>query len=293
MKIKNLTLFLLLAGLLAASCIREDLDDCPKYSLNELLLSYLGDGTSEIFGDKIHQVEVYVFDAENRCVTSFTVPSDQLEDCKVTLPELEPGEYRIVCLGNTYEAEVTGVDTGDYEQILFSASDYLSGGTVSGNDSLYYSSVRYVVTDEDQTQTAEFASSHYKVIVEVAGVPSPEEAGSLPVIQFSGVWPSTDFENVACGTPTDYYLESDYSAGLMTSRTNIMRHLDSDDIYVRVLTQSGTVLAEVNLADFLAANPVIDLTKQEILIPLRIEFRSAQVSVYVPEWYIQQVKPEF
>ena len=35
---------------------------------------------------------------------------------------------------------------------------------------------------------------------------------------------------------------------------------------------NGVNLAHVNLADFLAANPVVDLTRHEALIPIRIVF---------------------
>ena len=49
----------------------------------------------------------------------------------------------------------------------------------------------------------------------------------------------------------------------------------------------------VNLARFLADNPIIDCSKHEVLIPIRIEFKSGEITVSVPEWYIEQVKPEF
>ena len=49
MKIFNKLLFMLLAVGMFSSCIKEDMDDCPKYSVNTLSLSYKGDGTAEIF----------------------------------------------------------------------------------------------------------------------------------------------------------------------------------------------------------------------------------------------------
>ena len=70
MKLGNTVFCLLLLGGLSTSCIREDLSDC--FSTNTLLLSYKGDGETEIFGDKICRVEMYVFDAENRCVANGT-----------------------------------------------------------------------------------------------------------------------------------------------------------------------------------------------------------------------------
>ena len=33
--------------------------------------------------------------------------------------------------------------------------------------------------------------------------------------------------------------------------------------------------------------------KQEVLIPIRIEFKAGAIKVTVPEWYVEQVKPEF
>ena len=57
--------------------------------------------------------------------------------------------------------------------------------------------------------------------------------------------------------------------------------------------QLEELLAEINLADFLAANPMIDCSKQEVLIPIRIEFKAGAIKVTVPEWYVEQVKPEF
>lgn len=170
-------------------------------------------------------------------------------------------------------------------------------------DSLYYATTSYTVLpysgDEEanQTKTIEFASSHYDLSVEVAGVPAPgTRAGSLPVLEICGVSPCTDFENRACGEATDYLLETEYEAGkaLLTARTNIMRHKNHENVNIRLsAAPNGEPLAEVNLARFLADNPIIDCSKHEVLIPIRIEFKSGEITVSVPEWYIEQVKPEF
>ena len=100
MKLTNIVFCLTLLAGAATSCIREDLDDC--LSTNTLLLSYKGDGTTEIFPDKICRVEMFVFDAENRCVNSSILPEEQVKDRTATLPPLAAGDYRIVCLGNTH-----------------------------------------------------------------------------------------------------------------------------------------------------------------------------------------------
>ena len=298
MKLTNIVFCLMLLGGGLTSCIREDLDDC--FSTNKLILSYKGDGDTEIFSDKICRVEMYVFDAENKCVNSSVLPANQVKSRTAQLPPLKAGEYRIVCLGNTHNTKVDRLDTGDYSQMLFAAEDYLAGNTVSGNDSLYYASIPYTVQkftgrEEEQVKVIEFASSHYDLLVEVVGVPETgTRAGSMPALEINGVTPCTDFENRVSGEATDYMLETDYEAGLLSARTNIMRHENHEDVNVRLRQSPGDdPLAEVNLAEFLAANPIIDCTKQEVLIPIRIEFKEGQITVSVPEWYVEQVKPEF
>lgn len=82
---------------------------------------------------------------------------------------------------------------------------------------------------------------------------------------------------------------------MLTARANIMRHKNHEDVALCVRPASGgEPLAEVNFAEFLAMHEdVIDCTRQEVLIPIRIEFKSGSVSITVPEWYVDEVKPEF
>ncbi len=142
-----------------------------------------------------------------------------------------------------------------------------------------------------------FVCSHYDLSVEVAGIPrSDVRAGLLPKLEICGVAPCTDFENRVCGEATDYTLETRYDADkmLLTSETNIMRHTNHEAVSVCLRTASGeSTFVEVNLAEFLAEHPAIDCSKQEVLIPIRIEFTSAGVEVSVPDWFVQEVKPEF
>lgn len=299
MKFRIFALGLLLAGL-ASSCVQEDLSGCRN--THKLVLSYLGDGTTEIFGDKICRVEMYVFDAQNNCVENFVVPNDQVAARTAQLPPLAPGDYRVVCLGNTHRTKVHNLSAGRFDAIRFADATYLEGGVASGNDSLYHASVPVKVDgftgkNANRTTLVSFASSHYDVAIEVAGIPQPDvRAGALPLLEICGVTPCTDFENRACGEATDYRLETKYDAGkmLLTARTNIMRHTNHEDVNVCLRTASGeSTFVEINLADFIAANPKIDCSKHEVLIPIRIEFTSVGVEVSVPEWFVQDVKPEF
>ncbi len=211
MRFRIFALGLLLAGA-AASCIREDMSQCRN--AHELVLSYLGDGKTEIFGDKICRVEMYVFDAMNNCVADFVVPAGQVAARTAELPPLAPGDYRVVCLGNTHHTKTVNLSAGSFDAIRFADADYVDTGAASGNDSLYYASVPVTVTgftgkEGDRTTLVPFVCSHYDLSVEVAGIPrSDVRAGLLPKLEICGVAPCTDFENRVCGEAADYTLET-------------------------------------------------------------------------------------
>ncbi len=197
MKNRLLAFLLILAGMLSTSCLQEDYSNC--YRTYRLILSYLGDGTSEIFPEKINRVEMYVFDESNVCVSSKVLSDEDVAARSTSLPALEPGDYRIICVGNTYETGLENRESPGYERLLFAAAGYLAGRTVNGNDPLYYASVGWNVKEFDPTVLEEdiiarFASSHYDIYVEFLN--TPVYIGK-PKVVIIAVSPYSDFENVA------------------------------------------------------------------------------------------------
>ena len=192
--------------------------------------------------------------------------------------------------------------------MLFAAEDYIEGRTVKGNDSLYYASHNLTVlpfdpTVYERTETISFASSHYDIYVEV--VNAPDYVGNHPEIEIVGVSPQTDFENVAKGQAADYVMETVHDGNNTTTAvSNIMRHKNHGEVWLRVTGEDGNQVAMINFADHIEANKeYIDTSKHECLIPFRIEFGTPEypiedgecleISITVPKWVVENVTPEF
>lgn len=297
MKITKAVLTALMLVAFLPSCVREDLSDCR--SINYLLLSYVGDGEDEIFNDMVGKVDIYIFSSDNRLVKSYTIPDADVRARRTMLPQLEEGSYRIVCLGNTYHTDVSGLPTRAFgNDITFSDKDFTEGRTVKSNDPLYFSSLDYKIepfdaeSPSDNIKTAVFRCSHYDVMIQVIGAPDTRD---LPKIEMTGLLPSTDFTNRACGEEVIYEPEKEYdeAAATVTCSFNIMRNTSHDRVDINVRNADGTALANVNLAEFLRANAdKIDVARQEVLIPVEIKFISGEVIVQVPGWFVEEVRPD-
>ena len=295
MRLCRIYVFLLLMWGLASSCISEDYSDCNnRYVVN---LSYLGDSNKEIFPDKIGSVQMYIFDAENSCVHQTSLTEDEISHRQTMLPPLEAGDYKIVFLGNPYSTSVKDMSTRSaLSNMCFGADSYWNGQQTSGNDSLYFASVDqriepFVPQRPVTYNTAYFASSHYDVSVEVVGVPS------APKIVLTGVSPYTDFNNIAAvEVEAEYVLDVAHDGALKaTAKCNILRHLDHENVYLKVLDAEGNEMASVNFAKFLHENrEQIDCSKNEVHIPFKIEFKSlSDVTVTLPDWWVMHVNPDF
>ena len=294
MKFNHIYVIVLLMWGLLSSCISEDYSDC--YNRYVVDLSYVGDGQTEIFPEKIDMVQMSIFDNTGNCVCQTLLSEEEVARQSIMLPSLAEGDYRIVFLGNTYSTSTKDMSLRSrFSDLCFAAEAYWNGEEVSGNDPLYWASVDQTIEPFDEQRqitrtTAHFAASHYDVSVEVTGTPS-----ALKLV-LEGVSPYTDYNNIAAtDAEATYVLNSAFDGSdKVTAVCNIMRHKDHENVNLRVLSLEGTELAAVNFAEFLSANSkYIDCSKQEVLIPIKVGFNSADVEITIPDWAVTDINPEF
>ena len=286
MKFRNIAISLLAAAGLMTSCITEDTSDC--YNIYYLALSYLGDEQKEIFPEKIDRVDMYVFDENNNCVTSTRLSESEVEAQLTMLPPLEAGDYRIVCVGNAYDTEVTALDSKDLAKVSFASADYLKGETASGNDPLYWAAIDYTIAPyseykQEETKTTYFASSHYDVSVEVVGVPAVKSEG-YPEITLEGVTPYTDFNNRAFGDATNYKMETEHDGENTLKAVNcIMRHKNHEDVEL-VLKAGDNELARVNFAEHIKKYNIDTISKMPINPGLASLCDKGMIELFEGDW---------
>ena len=295
---KFLYLLLLAPVVLLASCIKEDYSDCERCTLT---FSYTGDVTWDIFPEQITRVSLYVFNSEDRLVQTKLIEQNELKAFQGTKLNLEPGDYRIIGIGNSFnKTEVTNLSSTSMSEIQFHHPKADEGGKVEGNDSLYLGQKMITIpSDYWYEDDVPFRSSHLKVSYTVKDYVNPVAAESSTradgflELRVKNLLPQTDFTNKANGQKMTYdpVLTLKPEKGEHYGYFNIMRHAKDSDVEFELVDKAtGEVVHTLLLADFLNQFPQIDVSKQEVLIPIIIEFGMG-VTVTVPDWLIEDRDP--
>lgn len=197
-----LSIFVLLTG-----CIKEDMDDC---GYTDLYFSYKGDGTSEIFSQKIEKVNLYVFDIHQQHLSTYIIEQNELDMHQGTSLNLRPGRYHIVCIGNAHDnTQISNLTDRNMEEILIAHPNYFSeAGNIPGNDSIYWSKIEIEVPENRALKdTVCFSTSHVDISIEIRGLNCLP--GTVQLIM-NNVTPCTSFTNQLCGDYVSYYPELEH-----------------------------------------------------------------------------------
>ena len=290
----------LVSFVLLASCIKENYDDCERCTLT---FSYMGDGTHDIFPQQITCVSLYVFDKNDNLVTTKRIEQNELKSFQGTKLNLHPGTYQVVGVGNDNNlTEIYDTSANDLSKTVFRHPN-APDGLVEGNDSLYLGKKSITIpSDYWYEDDVPFDSSHLKVSYTVKGYAQTTatalatRADGALELRVHNLLPQTDFNNRVHGMKMTYDPELVFqpNGSNYHSYFNIMRHAKDCDVEFELVKKStGEVLHTLMLKDFLARYPQIDVTKQEVLIPIVVEFRNAGITVTIPDWMIHDVTPDY
>lgn len=283
-----LLLSIIVALPLASGCIKENRDDCKgKVTLR---FRYVGDGTTDIFPDKIEHVTMYVYSlADGKLVAVQKYDDSALNAYQGAEISLFPGRYEVVCWGNALEE--TTISEGD----KIAANGYYDNTTIATNDPLYYGTINIEVPETlaENNYICDFVSSHVKFRVRIEGFDDP--VLKVPAIELTQLASFTDFDNVPSQEERcSYYptLTADDDGLNYTATFNTLRFDDDNDIMLRLhANESRAVVYEFPLADFLDEHNIAVEGVHEVTIPILIRF--SPIGVDIEDWEETPVDPGF
>lgn len=314
MKYLQRIMFTLFVFVLTNSCIKEDFDDCNNVTI---YFQYLADGDKDVLYQYMSKVDLYVFDENGHILGVGSYNQDELTNFKaVPSFKLKPGHrYKVVAVGNPYDhTEVVNYATEtDFANIYLQDPAWSDLAVpVTNHDYNYLGEKEFVMPNQEGVMyrdTVTLYSSHVKVDVEIHGLPAPDalrqDAGIPYQLSFEHSNAQTSFENeVNLSEKGTIYPELIYDNENQCYRTQNLALFRMDDTtgelnsdyceHILVLSDksTGRELARGSLYNYLMRNAdIIDVTKQEAFLPISLEFNDLEVTIKVPDWYIQDVTP--
>lgn len=275
---------------LAGGCIRENMDDCKgKVTLR---FRYVGDGTTDIFPEKIEHVTMYVYSIADGSLAAIQKYDDNaLAAYQGADVMLFPGRYEVVCWGNALDE--TTINEGE----KIAANGYFENTDIATNDPLYYGSIEIEVPETlvENNYICDFVCSHVKFRVRVEGF--DQTTMGVPSLELTQLASFTDFDNVPSDEERCSYhpvLDAGYDGEqtVYTAEFNTLRFNDDNDIMLRLHSDETRVVAhEFPLADFLQEHNIAVEGVNEVTVPIRIRF--SPIGVTIDDWDSVPVNPDF
>lgn len=290
-------LLLLLLVISQFSCISDDDDDCERTMIR---FSYLGDGISEIFDQRINKVDLYIYDANKNLVQTQSIGKDELKQNHGKRLNIPPGDYYIVCIGNAFlNTEIIAENGINLDNMRVTNPNILKKKDTQTNDSLYFGYKKIRVSESEHyletNDTIHFVSSHIKMYIEIAGIENYLKDGDSLKISINNLFTAFNFSNEVFNDVYTYKPQLTYNMqkSIYQTKLNVLRIPLESEVNIVIQSSSDKQLYSLGLTSFLNKYKQFDLSKNELLIAIRIEFKPQSVSIKVPEWIIDDdIHPE-
>lgn len=311
-------LWILLSALSLAACIDEDKDDCgptPTKDNLSIKFDYIYK-KEELLKEKIHKIDVFVFDEKGRFVKSQQVDSLALNNSSGTGIILEPGNYRIICWGNvSNKSAFSAFNSGTLFDNLFLTnvpiSTRVAEGLRSRNGDLLYFAPNNVINDLSDipltkvsqesitNDTIYFHSAHAQINVYVKGLEDRGTDGNnlAPTIELTEIPQEYNFKMQSTGKVITYSDQSTYQViageriAAKTFYTPVLRNQNPIQIKIRK-SSDNSILTTISLEKFLKENNLSVEGAEQQIISILIGFKQTSVEITLPGWQEEPVQPD-
>ena len=308
-KLKNIML-MLVALVLATSCIKEDYDDCDNVTI---YFQYLADGNTDVLYRYMSKVDLYVFDEGGHILGVGHYNQDELSNfaAKPSFKLPAGGRYKVVAVGNAYDdTEVVNLNATSFDDIFIQHPAWGSGDVVTNHDHNYMGQKEFIVPGGEGVMyrdTVTLYSSHVNVSVEIHGLPAPTRANEgIYQLSFENSNAQTSFNNevntdekgtiypdLLWDAANNCYRTDDLALFRMDTNGDLSSTLCEHEL-VLTNTETGEELIRGSIYNYLQRyDDEIDVTKQEATLPIAINFHDVSVDIELPEWVIVDGKPDW
>lgn len=215
-------------------CIKENLDDCETI----LYFDYLGDGTRDIFLQKIEKVDMYIYNEDHVCIQKTALDKSELHRQQGTTLNLPSGQYKVVCWGNSF-GDTRINDDAPLNDNLVGAPHYFTKELITTNDSLYFGEKEITITNEDyKVDTVPFSSAHIKMLVELEGLDAGDaRAVTSPVsMEMGNLSPTVNFTKSFSTEQISYFPLVNFDSGTQKfgAKFNVLRFNNENEVYLQL-----------------------------------------------------------
>lgn len=311
-KFLKIMLMALLVFVLPSSCVKEDFDDCDNVTI---YFQYLADGDKDVLYQYMSKVDLYVFDEAGHIIGVGHYTQDELARfAAVPSFRLQYGKrYRIVALGNAYDhTQVVNLYADKLSDIYFQSPFWKDGkgSLVTNHDDNYLGVKDFVMPAQDgmmYRDTVTMYSSHVDTEVEIHGLPAPQSREDIPYeLSFENSNAQTSFENrinteekgtiypeLIYDTENNCYRTNDFALFRLDYGTRVDERTCEHKLVLKD-KRTGEELVRGSIFNYLARyREEIDVTKQEALLPISIVFDQVGVSIKLPQWYVEDIEPDW
>ncbi len=313
--IKHLhTLCMLLALLvLPTGCIKEDLDDCDNVSIS---FQYLADENQNVLPDYVTKVDLYVFDENERILEVRTYTGDELRQSNTTPTfRLTHGKrYKMVAVANDFDAtDITNIHITGWKNIFIQNPAWNTDKPVTTHDDNYMGQAEFTMPAKEgmrHHETITLFSAHIDVKIEMHGLPAPNSPnGEIPYeIRIENANAQCAFTNEVNADPSrketvypilvfDNNRQCYQTNDLALFRMDHNGTVDPERCkHVVVVTdkKTGEELKRFNVYDFVTQNTgKLDITRQEAVLPVCLAFDQLDVTIKLPDWFIEDITPDW